>query len=201
MPTSIVTTASSASRAFHGYIAACADSPVKLKVGRHQRRLHQPVDRAELAGDVIVKGDVDIVEIAVAHEIGSAQQLLFGGRAEDLERALELELLHRMAQRQGDAETITARIDVVTFAMSGRAGDDLARSVTPDFCEFDGLASYSVWMRDDRRAAAVGREESRGKAGDAALDAKAVLIENLRHERRAAVFLHADFAEIEQRVA
>ena len=40
----------------------------------------------ELVQYVRVEGNIDIVEMAVAHEIGPADQLLLGRRAEHLER-------------------------------------------------------------------------------------------------------------------
>ena len=60
---------------------------------RDQRRLQEPVGRAELAADMIVEGEVDVVEPAVAHEIGPADELLLGWPAEHLQRALEPEFL------------------------------------------------------------------------------------------------------------
>src|SRR6202047_4922027 len=81
-PMSISTTPSSASRPFQGATPAWAVSPWNVK-------------GAEISADVIGEADVDVFQPAVTHEIGPADQLLLGRRAEHLEGALEAVAIDR----------------------------------------------------------------------------------------------------------
>ena len=78
MPTSISTTPSSASRPFQGATPECAVSPWKVKVAEISADCSRPWVGAEFAADVVVEGEIDVVEPAVAHEIGPADELLLG---------------------------------------------------------------------------------------------------------------------------
>ena len=100
MPTSMSTTPSSASRPFPRGDARVRRLAVERERRRDQRRLDEPVADAEFGGDVRRDGDVDVVEISLAHKVGPADKLLLSGRAEHLQRALQAVLLHRLLGRE-----------------------------------------------------------------------------------------------------
>ena len=170
------------------------------ELGRDRRALDHAVVGAEPVEDVIVEGEIDIVEQPVAHEIRTAQQLLFGGCTEDLERAGKREFLHRVADRQRGRDH-HGGIGVVPLAMARRAGDDLGALRDAGLLAVRRIGIVFGVDRDDRRAVPIGRDERRRKARNAALDAEAVPLEDRRSSARPMrCFLHAELAEIEDRI-
>src|SRR5215203_2689000 len=77
-----------------------------------------------------MESDIDIVEPAVAHQIGAAHELLFRGPTEHFERPLETETFHGAPRGERSADQ-HGGVDVMTFAMAGRAfNDELLRGYT-----------------------------------------------------------------------
>src|SRR5258705_13523006 len=124
---------------------------------------------------MIVEGDIDVVEPTVAHEIGSADELLLRRAAEHLERTLEAEALHRALGRER-ARHQHRGVDVVALAMAGRALDDegLLRHAGRL-----GIVRTAVVFGVDRHyrlARPVGGAKAGREARDAALDLEAALL-------------------------
>ena len=84
----ISSTASSALRPRHGAPAACALSPLKVysTETRPVPAAGAPRD-AEIVADVSEQHDIDVLEVAVAHEVGLAADQLFGDARPELDRA------------------------------------------------------------------------------------------------------------------
>jgi hypothetical protein len=153
----------------------------------------------ELLADMRRERDVDVVEIAVAHEIGPADELLFGRRAEHLQRALEAEFLHRglSGERAGDQH---GAVDVVALAMAWRALDDRGRFHGSGLLRIVRVGIVFGVQRHHRLARAVGRTETRREARDAALDLETALLQQPAHQLGGLELLHAELAEVEDAV-
>src|SRR5262245_37202176 len=158
------------------------------------------MSRAELSADMIVERDIHVVEPAVAHEIGPADELLLGGPAEHLERALEAEALHRLARRDRGRDEDRS-VDVVALAMAGRTFDDEALLGHAGRLRVVRAAVVFGVDRDHRIARTVARAEAGRKTGDAALDLEARLLQEAGHQPGGLELLHAELAEIEDVVA
>jgi hypothetical protein len=156
---------------------------------RDHGRLQQAVRRRELAVDVVVERHVDVVEVAVTHEVGPAQELLFRRCTDDLDRPGQAEAFHRVAH--GERRTHHHRaVDVVTFAVPGRIGDDLGLRGDAGGLRVGWVRIVLAVDRDHRRPASVRRDEGGWKSGDSALDFEAVRLEERRHESGGATLLH-----------
>jgi hypothetical protein len=112
---------------------------------------------------MIRESNVDVVEPAVAHEIGPADQLLLGGRAEHLEGALEAEAVDRGlgGERGGDQHRT---VGVMAFAMARRAVDDGFLLGEPGDLRIVRIGIVFGMDCDHRFAAAAGRAETADKA-------------------------------------
>jgi hypothetical protein len=107
---------------------------------------------------------------------------------------------HRAFERDG-ARHKHRGIDVVAFAMTGRALDDRL-----GFRHAGGLAVLRVGVvfgvqRDHRAARAVGGKKARGETREAARHLEFLRFERIGHQLRAFVLLHAEFGEVEYRIA
>src|SRR5690606_4501901 len=91
------------------------------------------------------------VEPTIANEVGAADELLFGWRAENLESTLQAELRHRGfgGERAGDQH---GAVDVVAFAMAGRALDDGCRLDDAGALRIVGVGIVFGVNGDDGRA-------------------------------------------------
>ena len=149
---------------------------------------------------MVVHGDVDVVEMAVAHEIGTAQELLLGGRSEDFQGSRETELLHRALGRDRARDHDRA-VDVVALAVSRGAWDDLGPRGRAGRLRVLGVGVVFGVHGDHRPARAEGGEKRRREPRDAALDREALILEQPGQEPRRLVLLHPDLAEIEDAVS
>ena len=94
---------------------------VEGEIGRHCRHVGQPVDGVERAPDVVVDGDVHVVEMAVAHIVGAADELFLGGRAEHLDGAL--------SKRFKEVKIYRSEFRPLKATLSGNGGRTLMKLV------------------------------------------------------------------------
>ena len=117
-------TASSALRPRHGAPALCAVSPSNVSTEISPLPPPSPHPVLEPGADVVVEHGVDAVEHPGAHVVRLGAQLFLGHAGPDHDGAGKLLALHHFlhGQRGKDVER---RSGVVTFAVAGRARDDL----------------------------------------------------------------------------
>src|SRR4029453_15105383 len=101
---------------------------------------------------MVVERHVDVVEPPVAYEIGPTDELLFGGPAEHLERALEAEAIHGLARRYRGRNQ-NGGVDVMSLAMAGRTFDN------------EALLGYAGGLRIVRAAVVFGVDRDHRNAG------------------------------------
>src|SRR5438105_3144031 len=149
---------------------------------------------------MVVESDVDIVEPAVAHEIGTAHELFFGRTAKYFERASEAEFLHCALRRERGADQHRG-VDVVAFAVAGRAFDNELLLRHAGALRIVRTAVVFGVDRDHRMAGTISGAEAGGESRYAALDLETAFFQQAGHEFRSLELLHTEFAEIENIVA
>ena len=173
-------------------------SALRLMVGGDQRVLPDAVLGSQLFPDVGVKRHVNVLEVAVPDEIGARDQQFFRRGAENLERALQLELVHRLFDREGGADH-DRRVHVVPLGVSGRSFDHRLVIGHAGSLRVSRSGVVLSVQRDDRCARSVGRQESRRHPGDSALNFESALFQDLRHELGSLEFLHPELKNLPQR--
>ena len=136
----------------------------------------EAVNGAELMTDVVMHGDVDVIEMAIAHEIRAAQKLLFGGRSEDLQRSREPEFLHRALDCDRACQHDRA-VDVVALAVSRSTSDNLGPGGRAGGLRVLRIGGVFGVHCNHRVAGAKGGEKSRREPRDPALDREAFVLE------------------------
>ena len=169
------------------------------ELGADQRVVLQPEARAQRVADVDDDRGVRVLEVAGAHEIRPADELLLGRSERDRHRAREPMTLHDLLHRMSGAHRDGAH-RVVPFHVAGRsrherlALDDVrglrAFGQRVDLCGDD----------DEGLARSPRRPHVRGHAGPAELDGEPDALERLLEELRALELLHPQLAEVEERV-
>ena len=199
-PTSISSTASSAERPRHGAPAACALSPLKsYSTETMPLPPLSPQPTLHLRADVREDADVDVLEDAGAHVVRLGAEQFLGHAGPELQRALQVLLLHDLLDRERGGD-LQRHAGVVPFAVAGRTFDD--RLVPGDARLLRRLRDVvDVGAeRDHRLAAAPRRRPRRRNAGDALLNREAVLLEDRREVLRRLELLEPGLREAEHHV-
>ena len=178
---------------------------VRRLAGERELDRHEPSaiavapGHAEVVADVREERDVDVLEEAVAHEVGLRADQLFGGPRPDPDGARQLLALHDFlhGDRRRDVDRLPG---VVSFAVSGRALDH--RRVIGDARLLRRLRD-AVDVRaecDDGLARAPRRHERGRNAGDAFLDCEPVLLQDVDEITVRLDLLKAELGEAEDRI-
>ena len=173
---------------------------VEGEVGADRGIVGEAVAGRHLIADVQVDDGVDILEVAGAHDIGPADQLLLGGPERDDDAARDAVAHHRLLHREGGGGHQPA-MGVVPLHVTGRARHQrLAGEL------HGGLRAFRqrIDLADDgdrRMAAAEARPQIGRHPGGAELDGEAAGFEHVLQELGALEFLHAELGEIVDRIA
>ena len=73
---------------------------MKGEYGRDNRTLNKPIADTMLMSHMRCKSDVHIIEPAITHKIGSADELFFCRGAKDFQGTLQTKLLHGRLRRK-----------------------------------------------------------------------------------------------------
>src|SRR5947209_4367834 len=146
--------------------------------------------------DMAEHGDVDILEVAVAHEPRFRSDELLGDAGPHFDRSGQVLALHDFSHGE-DRRDVHCLSGVMTLAVAWRALDD--RIVIRDTRLLRRLRNAVDVRadRDHRLATAPRRHPRRGDAGDAAFDLESVLFEDAREVFRRLDLLEAELAEAE----
>ncbi len=160
----------------------------------------QAVAGREHLVDVQVDDGVDVLEVASAHDERAARELLLGRPEGDRDRARNVvpghHLLHRECRHGGDPA-----VGVVAFHVAGPARHQRLALIGARRLR---AARQGIDLGDDRdlgMAGAVFGPETGRHAGAPELDPEACCRERVLEQPGALHLLHAELAEIEQRVA
>jgi hypothetical protein len=144
--------------------------------------------------------DVDVFEMPVADVIWPADELLLSRRAEHLERARNAELVHRGLDGEPRAYR-DRRVNIVAFAVSGRARYDLLALGDARDLRVVGVAVVFTVECHDTVAAPSARHEPGGKPGQITVDLEATSLERPNKEFAGPKLLHPQFAVMKDHVA
>ena len=136
--------------------------------------------RGVSAAGMVAETGVDPVEVAVPDQPDLPDEGLLGGAAVELDGPGDVVGLHRGLEGDGPGEPRGA-VDVVAAAVAGPPLDDgvlVGHRLLGDSCQGVELPHHP----DGGAPAAPGGHEGRGHAGDAPLDAEALLLDRVREE-------------------
>ena len=143
---------------------------------------------------------VDILEVAGAHEVGTARDLLLGGPERDRDRAGNVVPLHHLLDGERGQRRDTA-VRVVAFHVAGTILHQRLALIGAGRLR---TAGQGVDLGDDgdlRPAAAILGPQIGRHVGPAQLHLEAGRGQGVLEQFRALEFLHPELAEVEQRVA
>ena len=172
---------------------------MKGEYGGYQGRLQKPVADPELGTDMGMQRDIDIVEHPIADEIGPGQELFLRRCPQHLEGAGQIQFFHGAADGDGGADHYRG-VDVMAFAMAGRALDDADLFGNARLLAVVGIAVELGVQRDDRFTGPVSGQERCGKSRQPARHLETVFLEQPAHQGGAFVFLVPELAKIENAV-